>query len=66
MGTKRKPNKPVRPSPMTIRLPDDLREEIGVAAEEQETNDSTVVRQVLRGWFRKRRNPDLESERQNG
>lgn len=63
MTTKKKKKSSTR-VPTTVRLPDDLREEIEEVAQEQESNPSIVLRQILRNWSRKRKNPDLETEGQ--
>jgi len=41
--------------PTTVRIPEDIKQELERAAEEQESNSSTLVRQILRGWQKKRR-----------
>ena len=52
--------------PTVVRLPGDLRDDLEAEAQNQETNISTVLRQIVRRWQRDRKNPDLESKKPHG
>lgn len=50
--------------PTTYRVPSDIRDELEEAAGEQDSNPSVLVRQILRDWWRKRKERKPEPEAQ--
>jgi len=51
-------NKDVR---ATYLIPEDIKTELDAIADEQDTSASRVLRQILKGWYKGRKNPNLES-----